>query len=539
MPQSSPDKAISRPPDFVLRLVDRIPADAAVVVYDGDDATIEDSFARINPTARWLAWDRAGGLAPGTAGAVVLDRPLPAAPAAGAVIERAARLLAPGGTLLVRCTNAEFHETVASRLDGGTDSDPAAHVPEAVAPLVLGSGLSMASVIADHDDVAGARAFAQARQADLDRIGMTAVSRLTRLAGRSFLVVALRGPLPPPMFINARLRDPTLGANAAMSEVRVERPLRFLASYPNLVIRVERDPAPMSPPGRDRSIFIHQRPILRRPWGLDLLRELRRRNYVVVLEFDDHPSFWPDIALHDYLTFAGPHAVQTSTPALADVLRRYNPNVAVFRNDIAELPPPRPPRPGPVRVFYGSLNRAASIEPLTEGINRVLRTAKVATATAVILDREFFDRLETPRKSYSGMIDQARHRTLVSQADIVLLPLADTEFNRCKSDLSFIEAAARGAVVIASPVVYGSSVVDGETGFLYRSPAEFEEKFDRLIHDTALRRRLAANAYAYVRRSRLLKDSFRERYAWYQSLLDRKSELDAAAAERVPELAAR
>lgn len=265
-----------------------------------------------------------------------------------------------------------------------------------------------------------------------------------------------------------------------------------------------------------------------------------RRQYLIVMEFDDHPSYWPEIAQNDYLTFAGTHAVQTSTEPLAQVLRQFNPTVGVFRNDAAELPPPRPAHPvpteeRPLRIFYGSLNRGDSMRPLLAAVNRLLARSAVPIHVSVIADNKFHAGLHTRRKDFAQMVSHDRHREMVAQADIVLLPLADTEFNRCKSDLSFVEASARGAVVLASPIVYGASVLDGVTGMIFHSPEEFEAKLVRLVEDAALRQRIAEGAYHYVRTQRMQKDAFRTRWQWYQSLLERKDELDAALRGRIPE----
>ena len=55
-------------------------------------------------------------------------------------------------------------------------------------------------------------------------------------------------------------------------------------------------------------------------------------------EFDDHPDFFQNMQNEDQLSFRGVHAVQTSTPALAEVLRPRNPEVRVFPNAIRALP---------------------------------------------------------------------------------------------------------------------------------------------------------------------------------------------------------
>jgi glycosyltransferase involved in cell wall biosynthesis len=116
------------------------------------------------------------------------------------------------------------------------------------------------------------------------------------------------------------------------------------------------------------------------------------------------------------------------------------------------------------------------------------------------------------------------------------MPLEDTEFNRCKSDLKFLEASACGAVALASPVVYGGSIRDWDTGVIFTSPDEFAGALARLIEDAALRRRLSQQAYRYVVEERQLDGQTAAREQWYRSLVARRYGLTAALLARVPEL---
>lgn len=78
---------------------------------------------------------------------------------------------------------------------------------------------------------------------------------------------------------------------------------------------------------------------------------------------------------------------------------------------------------------------------------------------------------------------------------IGLAPLANTQFNRCKSALKGLEYAARGIVVVASDVEpYRGFVRHGETGFLVQRDHEWADYLDALITDGALRAKMAANA---------------------------------------------
>ena len=114
-----------------------------------------------------------------------------------------------------------------------------------------------------------------------------------------------------------------------------------------------------------------------------------------------------------------------------------------------------------------------------------------------------------------------------------MLPLRDSEFNRSKSDLKFIECAGNGAVVLASPVVYGNTIVEGKTGFIYRDNREFTNKLNLLIKNRNLRRMVAEKAYAYVRFNRLMSQHYMERLDWYRELFARLPELTAEAAARI------
>ena len=122
---------------------------------------------------------------------------------------------------------------------------------------------------------------------------------------------------------------------------------------------------------------------------------------------------------------------------------------------------------------------------------------------------------------------------MLSQSDIAFLPLADNRFNRMKSDLKFLECAAHGVVALASPIVYADSIQDGTTGLIYRSPAEFGEKLTGLMKNGAKRRKIAAQAYQWVKENRMLCRHYRARLEWYQSLRDQYDELTKELYQRM------
>ena len=117
------------------------------------------------------------------------------------------------------------------------------------------------------------------------------------------------------------------------------------------------------------------------------------------------------------------------------------------------------------------------------------------------------------------------------------MPLADNGFNRGKSDLKFIEAASHRVASLASAVVYGDSIVDGQTGSLFRDPQELRSRLIRLLVMPEQARAIGNRAREYVARERMLAYQVKPRLDWYRSLWNRREELTAALAARMAETA--
>jgi glycosyltransferase involved in cell wall biosynthesis len=74
-------------------------------------------------------------------------------------------------------------------------------------------------------------------------------------------------------------------------------------------------------------------------------------------------------------------------------------------------------------------------------------------------------------------IYQRAHRGI----DIMCCPLADTPFNRCKSPIKAFEAAAAGAVVVASPTVYGQVMRNSIDGLFATTAADWTKALAVLL----------------------------------------------------------
>ena len=79
--------------------------------------------------------------------------------------------------------------------------------------------------------------------------------------------------------------------------------------------------------------------------------------------------------------------------------------------------------------------------------------------------------------------------------DIAVVPLEDSSFNQCKSELKFIELAVLAIPGVYSDMcVYDSVVEDGFNGFLASGNDEWIEKIEKLILDKSLRKNIRQNA---------------------------------------------
>jgi hypothetical protein len=79
--------------------------------------------------------------------------------------------------------------------------------------------------------------------------------------------------------------------------------------------------------------------------------------------------------------------------------------------------------------------------------------------------------------------------------DISLGPLADNRFNRCKSNIKWMESTMAGAAFIGSKVYpYSMSVKQGETGYVCNGTNQWVKHISHLIEDPCKRIELIKNA---------------------------------------------
>jgi SAM-dependent methyltransferase len=460
------------------------------------------------------------------------------------IMREHAALLSPRGVMLICVPNAAHWSVVLKLLNGSFDYEDRGVLDRThlrwftlatMEKALKDTGLQLCDVSPRTFDRPGAEALADALKDGLTAIGISRDTFLARSAPTQFIWRARKTPTPP-----IAIRSTMLKPYGAVSDIRVLQPLKALKTDPSTVIQVgEVDGFPL-PSDQLPGICILHRPLLLGENGILFFRYLLDRGFLVITEFDDRPDFMPELRDDSLMNFRAAHAVQTSTEALAQTLREQNPEVAVFRNGIAQLPEVvNFTSETKVTLFFGAINRQQDWQPTMAAINAAASVLGARLHFQVVHDQQFFDALETPHKSFTPTCDYPTYAGLLSRSEISFMPLLDTPFNRAKSDLKFIEAGASRVVSLASPVVYEDSIEDGVTGLIFRNEIDLYEKIIRLATTPSLGLSIGNAARRLVADTRMDAYGVADRLRWYRSLLERREALTRALHKRVPGLASK
>jgi glycosyltransferase involved in cell wall biosynthesis len=211
--------------------------------------------------------------------------------------------------------------------------------------------------------------------------------------------------------------------------------------------------------------------------------------------------------------------VTTTTEFLADEYRKYNKNVVVIPNyiDPYDWPEPKENESNKVRVgLVGSTTLNGdfeSIKPLLRELSKDKRVRLVILGLPPAdcryklmndlhkkeikfwrgLNIEWFPLC--PHEEYFETLNDLR-------LDFMLIPRGDTYFNRCKSNLKFLEAGILKIPVIAQKFPDGNSPyekdINGQNGKLAGTLDEWRQSTELLIENEKLRKTLGENARKYV-----------------------------------------
>lgn len=196
--------------------------------------------------------------------------------------------------------------------------------------------------------------------------------------------------------------------------------------------------------------------------------------------------------------------VTVSVPYLAEAYARHTESpIVVLPNTIDEvlLEVPQPLRaPGQqLRVGWaGSPSHTLDWKVCASGVRYGLAKTDAHLVLMGADYRPLIGYRDAEYLPWAGAIDE--YLLPMTTWHVALAPLVDDEFNRSKSPLKALEAAAFGIPVVAGDAgPYRDFVVHGETGFLCRSDADWMKAIRALGNDEDLRREMGRQAREVAR----------------------------------------
>ena len=200
--------------------------------------------------------------------------------------------------------------------------------------------------------------------------------------------------------------------------------------------------------------------------------------------------------------------VTVTTDYLAEKFRRQARAVAICPNSIdfdLWKPIKRPPSlDGQVRVgWFGGdshLEDLAVFKTLLPRLCRKYPQVKIVISSSPVPQwKTIFSEVPNGQLEWHNWAELKHYTLLLAsrQWDVGLIPLAENEFSRCKSNIKVLELAALRVPVVAQAMIpYSNYVRHGETGFLARSEEEWFEHACGLIESRGLRESVGEAAYA-------------------------------------------
>jgi glycosyltransferase involved in cell wall biosynthesis len=210
--------------------------------------------------------------------------------------------------------------------------------------------------------------------------------------------------------------------------------------------------------------------------------------------------------------------VTTTQQYLADKIKPFNTNVHVIPNIIQsghkQWREPSPRSWDKVRIgWIGGVHHIEDVKLLRDCFQKLWNDDSINDKFQFVLGgyqsdsdvHKFFISIFSANqnpKALNNMIllpamNVFEFATMYDLCDIILAPLVDSEFNRCKSNLKVVEAGWKGKPVIASNVYpYATTIKHNQTGFLidnHRGHKDWYKAIKHLITNDVERNRLANN----------------------------------------------
>lgn len=282
------------------------------------------------------------------------------------------------------------------------------------------------------------------------------------------------------------------------------------------------------------------------PKKLELARLLKKQGKTIVMDNDDTHKDMGGIILNEYFNkervkkglesinkIMDEFAVEAdlitcSTEFLADEFRKLNPNVKVLPNCIDPFYFNEPLRneTDVIRIgITGSIGMSHDLDVLAPIFKHYEKDPRVKLvffslpkdpknnpfiANAYVNEYSFLDSMDVEWHATVNM-DQYYDKLNSLKLDIMLIPRSDTYFNRCKSNLKFIESSMFEIPIIAQGFEDGKSPYqvnpeDSKYMSIVTDNSQWIPEIEKLIADKELRLSMGKKAREYVEKNYNIED---------------------------------
>ena len=215
--------------------------------------------------------------------------------------------------------------------------------------------------------------------------------------------------------------------------------------------------------------------------------------------------------------------ISVSTGALAEIYTQLNKNVVVIPNalDTKNLLP-RPKKQTEAVLWRGSDTHNLDLYLYAEEIYSIHETYTTNEFLYLGYDPWFIP--PTPNFKYAKATDPILYFQQISKIapKIMHVPLVDSHFNRCKSDIAYLEGTYAGAVCLVPdwPEWQHPGTVR------YNSVEEYAEKLRQLLNGGTSFNKYNRQAWEYIMQNRTLEVVNQQRVDLLNQLIKQNNEID-------------
>jgi len=198
-----------------------------------------------------------------------------------------------------------------------------------------------------------------------------------------------------------------------------------------------------------------------------------------------------------------------TTDLLADSYREYTDQFSVLPNcvDTAIWQPLPLKKNGEVRLYWsGGASHYEDLCVIAEALTIISK--KYPQVKFVVMGQMFNGPFsEIPKNKVEchpwTPVEAYPYKTAILNADIALVPLKDTAFNRCKSSIKWVEQAALGIPAVMSMVSPYREMFNGQNAVMVadNTTDQWVKGISMLIDDPILRAKIGGEAGKYVKQN--------------------------------------